>query len=114
MSLAQSETSIRIDGKPYTLRPTLRTGARLERRYGFESLFKTVADGNLGVFADVIFEASTGHDFSREAIQFTLSSPISKLDAIIPSLLSFILSLCGIDASTLYYITVVASRRHLS
>lgn len=58
MRLAADEITITVEGTRMFLRPTLRAGLRLERRYGFPRLLSEIAQGNLSVITDVIREAA--------------------------------------------------------
>src|SRR5262245_17545001 len=52
MGLAD-EIVVRVRSSTLVLRPTLRASLQLERRYGFDQLLGAIADGNVGVMADV-------------------------------------------------------------
>ena len=95
-----SEIRIAIDGLEVVLRPTLRAACNLEQRYGgFEAITRAIVDGSFTVTADVILEGAIKCHLNRTALEVRLSKALSKLDTLIPQLLSFILGLCGIDDS---------------
>lgn len=95
-----NETIIQIAAEEVELRPTLRAVCNLEQRYGgFEFIARAIAEGNVTVIADIIYEGSRHNPINREAITAGLAQTLSKLDTLIPQLLSFVLALCGIDES---------------
>src|SRR6185312_841907 len=80
--------------KRFGLRATLRAATQLEARYGYAPLLAAVADGNLGLIADVIETSSDCDDFlkSIEGVPLTRLMP-----ELLPALNQHILTLAGID-----------------
>jgi hypothetical protein len=89
---------IRIDmgGVFARLRPSLRCTWRLERRYGFGPLARAIVDGNLGIMADVILEASD-QDLDQQVIGVALAHNLKDLDSIAAQLLALLCTMCGGD-----------------
>lgn len=100
MKLAEDEITIRIGRDTVVLRPTLRAALRLERRHGgFDHLLRAVADGNLGVMADLIRESATDRSdipgILENVGEFALRGSMEPLTA---PLLNHVFKLAGVDS----------------
>lgn len=99
MRLAAEDTFLRLDGVHVTLRPTLRAAIRLERRHGFDALFRNVQDMNLSVIGDLVRESAVSEsDDFEHALEWV---PLSKVSDLIEPLLAHVVGLTGIDAETI-------------
>jgi hypothetical protein len=102
--LARDETTITIEGKRVTLRPTLRAALRLERRHGgFDRILAGILDGNLSTMADVIAECA---DVPCDLPAFLMrTGPNAGLrvgvESLIPALVAHVYALAGIDVEAL-------------
>jgi hypothetical protein len=98
MRLAE-EITIRIGHEAISLRPSLRAAYRLERRHnGFGSILRAIADGNLGMMADVINESTEDNCDLVALLSDTNALPFGlKLDVICEPLLQHVMALAGFD-----------------
>jgi hypothetical protein len=97
--LAAEETTIAIEQARATLRPTLRAAMRLERRYGFNDLFRLVNEVSIPTIIDLVHE--TAIDGSAELEQAIWNAPAQVVAALVEPLLSHVINMTGIDADEL-------------
>lgn len=99
MRIAGEETIVRLGGVNVTLRPTLRAAIRLERRYGFDALFRNVQEMNLSVICDLVRESAIENG---EQFEHALAwAPLVTVAELIEPLLAHVIALTGIDAETI-------------
>lgn len=97
MRLADHETTVRLDGRTFHLRPTLRAAFRLERRYGLPALMKAIRDGNVTTIADVLAETS-GQMVTVDSLLPGEGTGLDRVLALVtPALVATVLALAGVD-----------------
>ncbi len=82
--LAHDEFTLEHDGNTVTMRPSLRAVARLEAKFGFDTLFRHVDEFNLTTIREIIFSASQ----SRQDAAAFLSSLSGKSLSLIQSVVA--------------------------
>jgi hypothetical protein len=91
------ETTIEFGHEVIRLRASLRAAFRLERRHGgFDKIIHAIADGHLGVMADVVRESSNT-DLLDCIGRLPLRDAITRL---VEPLSAHVLALAGVDAGS--------------
>ena len=99
MRLAQDEITIDLGHEVIRLRASLRAAFRLERRHGgFDKIIKGIADGNLGLMADVIRESADPRSTFAEFLAGIDALPMGlALARISEPLIAHVMALAGAD-----------------
>lgn len=100
MRLAEDEITIRVGRDTVYLRPTLRAALRLERRFGFPKLLSAIADGHVGIMAEIIREGSAYTTDIPNMLDAIVTNGVQiSLEILTLPLFSFVASLVGADES---------------
>ena len=95
------ETTIEIGHEVIRLRASLRAAFRLDRRYGFDSIVRSIIDGNLSVIADVIRECADSHTALPNYLDDLETTPLHiGIDRIRGPLIAHVMALAGVDDET--------------
>ena len=100
MRLAQDDITINLDHETINLRPSLRAAFRLERRHGgFDKIIKGIADGNLGLMADIIRESSDRRSGLAGFLDGIDALPLRiAIERISEPLTAHVMALAGVDS----------------
>lgn len=97
MQLAK-ETTIVFGHEVIRLRASLRAAIRLDRRYGFDSLIRSIIDGNLTAMADVIRECAESPTALPNFLDDLETMPLHMgIDRIRDPLIAHVMALAGAD-----------------
>jgi hypothetical protein len=97
MQLAD-ETTIEFGHEVIRLRASLRAAFRLDRRYGFDTLVRSIIDGNLTVIADVIRECAVSPTALPNFLDDLETMPLHiGIDRIRDPLIAHVMALAGAD-----------------
>ena len=97
MRLGQT-ISLKLGGRSFVLRPTLRAAVVLERAHGLDVLASEIADLNITAISDTI--AATAFDpidADQVVILMTSGGRVARAMALVPDLLELLAGLAGID-----------------
>lgn len=97
MRLASEDILIKIDGESITLRPSLRAGLRLTRKYEtLAAIANGIAEGSFTVISDVIANGSLYPNACERLFSDIDQQPLSRVLAILQKpLIDFAVSLAG-------------------
>jgi hypothetical protein len=97
MQLAH-ETTIEFGHEVIRLRASLRAAVLLDRRYGFDSLIRSIIDGNLTAMADVIRECAVSPTALPNFLDDLETMPLHLgIDRIRDPLIAHVMALAGAD-----------------
>ncbi|GGA78016.1 hypothetical protein GCM10011491_01500 [Brucella endophytica] len=72
---AYEKVTIAHGGSTVTLRPSLRAAVTLEARFGFQTMFRALAEGNFSIISEIILTATDSRD---DAAAFLLSEAAGR------------------------------------
>jgi hypothetical protein len=97
MQLAD-ETTIQFGHEVIRLRASLRAAFRLDRSHGFDSLIRSIIDGNLTVMADVIRECAVSPTALPNFLDDLETMPLHLgIDRLRDPLIAHVMALAGAD-----------------